>query len=132
MTKSTGIGVVARSLSWAMFATVAADAAKIQLEPSVIKGIKELGPDYSLAEDEKLDSLGIVEVIMKLEELLEEKLGNPFKIPDQLEEKAKNIGEAYILTCRANGIEPEPDFSKPPDLSSFEPWLEEQAKKKAR
>jgi len=120
-----------RSLTWATFAHVASESAKEYREPSVIKGIINLGPEYSLGNDDELDSLGIVEIIMNLEERLEVRLGKPFKLPDQLEDKAANLGEAYLLICKENGVEFDPDFSKTPDLSSFSDWLGEQAKKKA-
>lgn len=80
-------------------------AAKVKDIPSVISGLKEKGAEYSLVEDDQLDSLDAVEMIIDLEESLQ-KAGHQIEIPEELTDKAKDVGDIYRLLCEKYEVEP--------------------------
>ena len=109
-------------LSFSDFVVLTCEVAKKDRNDCIIAGLKAKSREYSLMADKEagnLDSLGVTETFLNIEEVLGRHLGrgDAFEIPEKVTEDSKNIGETYVAVCGLLGIEP--DFETPLDFSGY-------------
>ena len=61
---------------------------------------EEISPASRFVEDLGADSLDMVELIMSVEEMLEQKFGKEFKISDEEAEKIVTVQDAYDILLK--------------------------------
>jgi len=92
-------------LSWDDFRVILEEIGEEDNKDAILEGLNEKGREYGLKADisnRKLDSLDVVELVMRLEEKLGVRFGlgkDALKIEDEWVTDAANVGDLYDVIC---------------------------------